>query len=73
MTGRLRATVIGLGVGEQHARAYLADPRVELASVFDIDPPQRQRVATDLGVPEAESFEAAIDTEPGASTVASDS
>ena len=61
MTGRLRATVIGLGVGEQHARAYLADPRVELASVFDIDPPRRQRVAADLGVPEAESFEAAID------------
>jgi predicted dehydrogenase len=34
---RLRAAVIGLGVGEQHARAYEAHPDCELVAVCDFD------------------------------------
>jgi predicted dehydrogenase len=33
----LRVAVIGLGVGEEHARAYLANPQCELRVLCDID------------------------------------
>jgi predicted dehydrogenase len=36
-TTRLRAGVIGLGVGEQHAAAYAEHPAVELAALCDVD------------------------------------
>jgi predicted dehydrogenase len=34
---RLRAGVIGLGVGEAHARAYAAHPRCDLVALCDLD------------------------------------
>jgi len=46
----LRAGVIGLGVGEQHARAYAALPGVELRAVCDIDPVHLAQVGARLGV-----------------------
>lgn len=51
---RLRAAVIGLGVGEQHAAAYEADARTDLVAVCDIDPAKLEpwehvRVTTDAG------------------------
>ena len=46
----IRAGVIGLGVGEQHALAYQALPGVELRAVADIDPIHLDGVANRLGV-----------------------
>lgn len=43
------AAVVGLGVGEAHARAYAADPRVELRWVHDLDADRAARVAGELG------------------------
>jgi predicted dehydrogenase len=43
------AAVIGLGVGEQHARAYAADARSELRWVHDLDDGRARRVAEELG------------------------
>lgn len=42
---RLRAAVIGLGVGEAHADAYASDPRCELVAVCDRAPERRARAA----------------------------
>lgn len=41
----LAATVIGFGVGEQHARLLDADPRARLVSVCDFDPQKRAAAA----------------------------
>ena len=46
----IRAGVIGLGVGEQHALAYQALPGVELRAVADIDPIHLEGVADRLNV-----------------------
>ena len=46
----LRAGVIGLGVGEQHARAYAELPGVELRAICDIDPLHLAAVGARLGV-----------------------
>jgi predicted dehydrogenase len=45
----LRAAVIGLGVGEQHARAFAADEDAELTWLYDLDPSRTARIARDLG------------------------
>jgi predicted dehydrogenase len=45
----VRAAVIGLGVGEQHARAFAADQGAELTWLYDLDPHRAARVASDLG------------------------
>ena len=37
--------VVGLGVGEQHARAYAADPRAKLVSLHDLDRARAERLA----------------------------
>lgn len=42
--------IVGLGVGEQHALAYMDDPRCRLISVFDIDRKKADEVAKKLGV-----------------------
>lgn len=52
MSAPLRAAVIGLGVGEQHARAWQAHPDCELVAVCDLDaaklePWSSVRTATD--------------------------
>jgi predicted dehydrogenase len=46
---RLGAGVVGLGVGEQHARAYLDHPACELRWIFDIDPAAAARSRATLG------------------------
>ena len=40
----MRAAVIGLGVGEQHAAAYAEHPSVELAALCDIDEARMEEV-----------------------------
>jgi predicted dehydrogenase len=46
---RIGVAVVGLGVGEQHARAYLATGRCELRWVFDLNMEKAQTVVRDLG------------------------
>jgi predicted dehydrogenase len=38
----VRVGVIGFGVGEQHARAYMADERCDLVAICDIDSAKRE-------------------------------
>lgn len=45
----LRVGVVGLGVGEQHARAFHAHPACELDCLFDLDPARAHRLAASLG------------------------
>ncbi len=54
------AAVIGLGVGEQHARAFVRDPRCRLKWVHDLDPARAIRVAAEVGGSAAASFEAVL-------------
>ena len=54
---RLRAAVIGLGVGEQHARAIASHPRAQLAAVYDLDPVRSKGVTSALGGVVAASYE----------------
>jgi predicted dehydrogenase len=50
--------VVGLGVGEQHARAYLATGRCELRWVYDLDINKSKQVIGELGTGAiANSFE----------------
>lgn len=51
------AAVVGLGVGEAHARAYVDDPRAELRWVYDLDPDRAEAVASALGSRVAASFD----------------
>ena len=45
----LSAAVVGLGVGEQHARALAAHSGVRLAALCDLDPRLAERLAATLG------------------------
>ena len=49
--GELKAAVIGLGVGEQHAEAFAEHPGSRLVGVCDLDPDRAARVAQRFGVP----------------------
>ena len=49
MSALLQAAVIGLGVGEQHARALASAPGLQLRWVFDLDPVRMQRVVEAIG------------------------
>lgn len=49
MTQLLTAATIGLGVGEQHARAYGRSPHSQLKWVFDRDQPKAERIAAAIG------------------------
>jgi predicted dehydrogenase len=51
------AAVVGLGVGGAHARAYAADSRTDLRSVYDLDGDRARRVADELGARVASSYE----------------
>ena len=42
---RLRAAVIGLGVGEQHLAGYAAHPACEAVAICDVDPARLREVA----------------------------
>ena len=58
---RIGAAVVGLGVGEQHARAFQRHPACELRSVHDLDSSRAHAVGQRLGgVPVAESFTAIL-------------
>jgi predicted dehydrogenase len=53
---KLGAAVIGLGVGEAHARAYAAIPRCEVRWVADLDAGRAARLAADLNCRSASSL-----------------
>lgn len=64
MTSRvapLNVAVVGLGVGEQHARAFASDPRCRVRWLLDLDASKAERLAGNLGQGEvAESYEAIL-------------
>lgn len=45
----LNVAVIGLGVGEQHARAFAAGPHSTVTWLYDLDTAKADRLAADLG------------------------
>lgn len=51
------AAVVGLGVGEAHARAYVADPRSELRWVYDVDVERAKTVGDAFGVRVASGYD----------------
>ena len=55
--GVLGVAVAGLGVGEQHARAYAASPRCSLRWLYDLDRARAEQLGDELGVEVAGSFE----------------
>lgn len=59
-TSVLGAAVVGLGVGEAHARALAADPRCRLAAVCDKDERKASELGGALGGAAALSFEAIL-------------
>jgi predicted dehydrogenase len=50
LTGRLRAAVIGCGVGSNHAYAYQHHPDVDLVAICDVNPAIFDRVYASSGV-----------------------
>jgi predicted dehydrogenase len=53
----MNAAVLGLGVGEQHARALATHRNVKLAAVADLDRGRAEALASELGAQVAGSFE----------------
>ncbi len=51
MTAKVKAAVIGMGVGLAHAKGYLANPDAELIAVCDADPVRLKERADSLGIP----------------------
>lgn len=49
---RIRAGVIGLGMGKNHARAYAKHDRSELVAIADLDENRLKTVGDELGVPQ---------------------
>src|SRR6266542_5005936 len=49
-TTRLRAAVIGCGVGSHHAYAYQQHPQVDLVAICDVNPAVFDRVYTAAGI-----------------------
>ena len=62
------SAVVGLGVGEQHARAYAVDARCELRWVYDLDADRTGRVAAELGARAAGSLDEIL-ADPGTMAV----
>ena len=54
------AAVVGLGIGEQHARTYAADARAKLLWVHDLDAARAERLAAELGARVAPDYDAII-------------
>jgi predicted dehydrogenase len=66
------AAVVGLGVGEAHARAYVADARAELRWVYDLDADRARAVADELGARAAGALDEILaDAETKALSIAS--
>jgi len=55
--GALTAAVVGLGVGEQHARAWARAPGCALRWVYDLDAGRMERVAAEVGGAPARGYE----------------
>jgi predicted dehydrogenase len=51
MPEKIKAAVIGIGVGLAHARGYLANPDAELYAICDADPVRLKERGDQLGVP----------------------
>jgi predicted dehydrogenase len=51
MTKKIKAAVIGLGVGMAHAKGYKANPDAELYAVCDADPTRLNERGDQLGIP----------------------
>lgn len=61
MSRKLRAAVVGLGVGKGHAAAYRNLPdRFDLVAVCDLDPARRAAAEADWGVTAYDSLDAMI-------------
>ncbi len=61
-TGRVGVAVVGLGVGAEHARAYLRTGRCDLIWLHDLDGAKAKALASQLGTGRvAESFEQVLD------------
>ncbi|MBI3522175.1 MAG: Gfo/Idh/MocA family oxidoreductase [Chloroflexi bacterium] len=71
MTAPFGAAVVGLGVGEQHARAYSADPRVSLRWLVDLDQRKAERLGGELGGRPAELATVLADPETQLISIAS--
>lgn len=56
MSSKVKAAVIGLGVGIAHARGYLACPDAELFAVCDVDPKRLKERGEELGIPPERQF-----------------
>jgi predicted dehydrogenase len=69
----LGVAVVGLGVGQAHARAYASDPRCEVRWVYDLDSSRATSMCAELGAGRvAESLEEVLaDGEVGAVSIAS--
>jgi predicted dehydrogenase len=56
MSEKIKAAVIGLGVGVLHARAYQASPDSELIAICDIDQARLHERGKELGIPAEMQF-----------------
>jgi predicted dehydrogenase len=70
-TDRLRVGIVGCGgIGNSHARAYVANPRVELVGVVDIIAERAQAYARDYGTTAYGSIAELADQQPDLVSVA---
>jgi len=51
MAKKLKAAVIGTGMGRFHARSYAANKKVDLVALCDLNKPEAEWLAGELGVP----------------------
>jgi predicted dehydrogenase len=56
MAKKIKAAVIGLGVGMVHSKSYIANPDAELIAVCDIDPVRLKERGDLLGIPDDMRF-----------------
>jgi predicted dehydrogenase len=68
---RLRVGIVGCGgIGNSHARAYVADPRVELVGVVDVIPERAETYARDYATTASGSIAELADRQPDLVSVA---
>jgi predicted dehydrogenase len=65
----ITAAVVGLGVGEQHARALAAHPQARVAWLCDLDPARAERIAASLAQGRVANDFAAIVGDPAVDLV----
>jgi predicted dehydrogenase len=68
----LEVAVVGLGVGEQHVRAFAAHPGCHVRWLYDLDAARSQRLAPAVGAMVAEDYDAILsDAATGLVSIAS--